>query len=97
MEMRVSSYGSREELEKYCLLLDEEKRGETVIIGTRVELARYGLGPLTTVHGVPCRATDEVGGVVRAPATPPERIKGKGYGLNGRLTDLPTNHHESPL
>lgn len=95
MEMRVSSYTSREELDRYCELLEPEQKEGLVIAGTLEELKHYGLGPLTSVHGIPCRATDapappKIKGEKR---TPPKRLKGTDFGLNGRLTE----HFKKPL
>lgn len=92
MEMRVSSYRSRAELDRYCELLDPEKRNEAEIVGTRSELKRYGLSETTTIHNISCRATDSDGVVaVNAASTKVStRLpKAKGHGLNGQLSNLP--------
>lgn len=85
MELRVSSYGSRADLEKYCDLLDPEQKIGVWIVGTLEELARFQLGVTSTVHGIRCKATDFV--TALAVDEKPERIHAeKGYGLNGNLT-----------
>lgn len=89
MELRVSSFGSRAELEKYCELLEPDQKEGLSIVGTIEELARFQLGYGESVHGIPCIADDFTGfdTLIKASEVP-DRIKSNGYGLNGRLTEL---------
>lgn len=90
MELRVSSYGSRAELEAYCERLEPDRKAGLSIVGTAEELTRFQFGPSARVYGIPCRATDKIWNL--NPDVPirqmPTRIKAKGYGLNGQLTEL---------
>lgn len=85
MELRVSSYGSRADLEAYCENLTPEEKATCSITGTLEELARFQLSPTTTVHQISCVASDYLPPeVVDSPV--PNRIKSDvGYGLNGNL------------
>lgn len=87
MELRVSSYGSRADLEKYCQNLSPTEKEGLVIVGSMDELARFQLGPMTSVYGISC-VPDDFKPQNLDPETPPERIKGSGYGLNGNLKKL---------
>lgn len=58
MEVRVSSFGSRQELEAYCERLDAPQKEGLSITGTLEELAHFQLGAHTRVHGIPCVASD---------------------------------------
>lgn len=84
MELRVSSYSSRAELEAYCERLDPEQKTGVTIVGTIAELARFQLGPTTAVHGIQCKASDFV--PTAGVSARPDRIHSEaGYGLNGQL------------
>lgn len=88
MELRVSSYGSRAELEAYCERLEPEQRVGLSIVGTIEELARFQLGESTKIHGISCIAEEKDSKYEEDGAQPvehPTRIKSKGYGLNGQL------------
>lgn len=88
MELRVSSYGSRADLEAYCERLEPEQKTGLVIVGTADEFARFQLSQSTTVYGVPCECTEPK--VIPVVSTErPTRIVGDSYGLNGNnLTKL---------
>lgn len=88
MELRVSSYGSRAELEAYCERLVPEQKEGLIIIGTVEELRHFQLSPSTTIFGIACTATDFYS---KSPASfekPMRMPNAKGYGLNGNLTEL---------
>lgn len=88
MELRVSSYGSRAELEAYCERLEPDQKEGLSIVGTIEELARFQLGYGESVHRIPCIANDFTGfDTLERASKASGRLKGKGYGLNGQLTE----------
>lgn len=88
MELRVSSYGSRADLEKYCEKLKPSEKEGLVIVGSHEELSRFHLSSSTTVHGVPCELDKKESLYTPPPKSTVKRIKAGGYGLNGKLKKL---------
>jgi len=91
MELRVSSYKTRADLEAYCEQLSPEQKASAVITGMLAELTAFQLSPTTSVHGVCCEAIDVYTDRQATPKEfekPKRRQSAKGHGLDGVLTDI---------